>query len=369
MENLTDKVIWDESLSLGNLIIDQDHKELFRIYNRLSDCLGREDCKEEFAQILSEMTNYSLAHFSKEEEYLSIINYPHIEQHKNEHKLYIKTVAGYNTHFLLENPPEIYEVVSFLRSWWKNHILNSDSKYEIYRREMFALNVRDRLNSISTKENRESGERYFKESVKIMGVKTADVSKIADSIYKELPYKDKYSVFEVCELLWRDGVMEETFVACNWVYKKKGEFERSEFLRFERWIKENVTNWATCDTFCNHTMGTFIDMYPEFLEKLMIWAKDSNRWVRRAAAVSLIIPAREGRYLDQIIELAYALLKDPDDMVRKGYGWMLKACSQSHRDEVFNFVMKNRFVMPRTALRYAIEKMPQEMREAAMSLK
>jgi len=89
--------------------------------------------------------------------------------------------------------------------------------------------------------------------------------------------------------------------------------------------------------------------------------------MRRAAAVSLIIPARQGDFLPEIFELADILLMDEDDMVRKGYGWMLKAASQAHQQEVFEFVMARKAVMPRTSLRYAIEKMPKALKEQAMA--
>jgi len=83
--------------------------------------------------------------------------------------------------------------------------------------------------------------------------------------------------------------------------------------------------------------------------------------------VTLIIPAREGRYLDDVFEIADILLEDQDDMVQKGYGWMLKAASQSHQTEVFDYVMKNKTRMPRTALRYAIEKMDAGLKKKAMA--
>lgn len=60
------------------------------------------------------------------------------------------------------------------------------------------------------------------------------------------------------------------------------------------------------------------------------------------------------------------LLTDTDDMVQKGYGWLLKEASRKHQKEVFDYVMKNKNVMSRTALRYAIELMPGEMRTEAM---
>jgi len=88
--------------------------------------------------------------------------------------------------------------------------------------------------------------------------------------------------------------------------------------------------------------------------------------MRRAAAVSLIIPARKGKFLDEIFRIADILLTDTDDLVQKGYGWMLKAASQAHQEEVFAYVMLNKNVMPRTALRYAIEKIPPAWKEKAM---
>jgi 3-methyladenine DNA glycosylase AlkD len=82
--------------------------------------------------------------------------------------------------------------------------------------------------------------------------------------------------------------------------------------------------------------------------------------------VSLIVPAKRGMFLPEIFEIADLMLIDGDDMVQKGYGWMLKEASRKHQAEVFDYVMKWKAKMPRTALRYAIEKMPVEMRRRAM---
>jgi 3-methyladenine DNA glycosylase AlkD len=110
-----------------------------------------------------------------------------------------------------------------------------------------------------------------------------------------------------------------------------------------------------------------VTKYPELSERLFAWTRSDNRWMKRGAAVTLIIPARRGLFLPLVFRVADALLLDPDDMVQKGYGWMLKAAAGAHEREVFDFVMERRTVMPRTALRYAIEKMPREKRKLAMS--
>lgn len=60
-------------------------------------------------------------------------------------------------------------------------------------------------------------------------------------------------------------------------------------------------------------------------------------------------------------------MKDKEDLVQKGYGWMLKVASDSHQKEVFDFVMKHKKEMKRTALRYAVEKMPLNLKQRAMA--
>jgi len=212
-----------------------------------------------------------------------------------------------------------------------------------------------------------SGERFFKEEVKMYGVKSAVGSRIAREHYKVIQDKSKSHIFSLCEELWKSGIMEESFVACNWSYSVRKDYAPADFVIFEGWVNNYVKNWASCDTLCNHTIGTFIDMYPEFLTGLKRWALSDNRWVKRASSVSLIIPAKNGKFLDDIFEIADILLTDKDDMVQKGYGWMLKAASKTHEKDVFNYVIKHKYSMPRTSLRYAIEKMPNELKAKAMA--
>lgn len=211
-----------------------------------------------------------------------------------------------------------------------------------------------------------TSQNFFKEKIRFYGVTVPTVNRIGAEFFKQMGARSKSEVFGLCELLWQSGYIEESFIACNWSYAVHDKYEPDDFQMFERWINDYVDNWASCDTLCNHSVGAFMEMYPEFLTRLKDFAKSDNRWMRRAAAVSLIIPARKGKFLDDIMEIADILLLDRDDLVQKGYGWMLKAASQAHQMEVFEYVIRNKAVMPRTSLRYAIEKMPEELKRKAM---
>ena len=125
-------------------------------------------------------------------------------------------------------------------------------------------------------------------------------------------------------------------------------------------------SWGACDDLCTHALGAFIFKFPEFIQKTKEWTKSKNRWIRRASAVGLIYSIRRKKHLKATFEVADAVLTDQDIMVQKGNGWMLKEASNSYPKEVFDYVMKNKKEMPRTALRYAIEKLSPELRTKAM---
>ena len=226
--------------------------------------------------------------------------------------------------------------------------------------------IREELKHSANEKAKLSAERYFKGGIKLYGVITPEVSRISKSYFKNIEDKSKSNIFSLCEELWKSGFVEESIVACQWAYNIHREYLPVDFKVFDNLVKNYVNNWASCDTLCNHAVGTFVEMFPEYLISLKEWAKSENRWVKRASAVSLIIPARNGKFLQDIFEIADILHSDKDDMVQKGYGWMLKAASQANKDEVFYYVMKRKATMPRTSLRYAIEKMSPELKAQVM---
>ena len=227
--------------------------------------------------------------------------------------------------------------------------------------------IRRTLKELATEQTRTVTQRFFKEPIRLYGVKSPVVRQVAKEHFAAIKGTPKAEVFALCDSLWASGMLEEIGVACEWIYRFHKEFTPDDFPRFEAWIDAYITNWATCDSFCNHTVGTFLTMYPQYIADLKKrWSVSKNLWTRRASAVSLIIPAKNGQFHDDVFQIATTLLHDPEDLVQKGYGWLLKSAADFDRETVFRFVMANKATMPRTALRYAIEKMPKEMKAQAM---
>ncbi|MGD2248336.1 MAG: DNA alkylation repair protein [Candidatus Methanofastidiosia archaeon] len=212
----------------------------------------------------------------------------------------------------------------------------------------------------------ENIEKHTKEGIILYGVRIHMVRKISGQYFKKIEDMSKQEIFAQCELLLQSGYIEEMIIAFDWVFCLRKKYAESDFRVFENWLKQYVVNWGTCDDFCTHAFGEFMYQYPQFVSTVKEWTRSDNRWVKRAAAVVMIYSIRRNKYIDHAFEIADFLLLDQDYMVQKD-GWMLKEISNLHPQKVFEYVQNHKNEMPRTALRYAIEKLDPALKEKAMT--
>jgi len=232
---------------------------------------------------------------------------------------------------------------------------------------MILQEIRRELQKNANEQYRQSIQRFFKEEIKLLGVKTSLFRKISQKYFSAVKNKPKQEIFSLCEKLLESGFLEELGIAFDWAFRLREMFEKKDFSLLESWLKKYVTNWAACDNLCCNALGYFICQFPEYLPKVKKWAVSKNRWLRRASAVVFIYSINKKKSLVPVFEIADILLLDKDDMVQKGYGWMLKVASNHEPKKVFEYVMRQKKEMPRTALRYAIEKLSPDLRKQAMA--
>jgi hemerythrin len=135
MEKL-ERLKWSDELSFGNVNVDKDHKKLIEIYNDLVDLIELDRNREEFAIILSKLTDYTLTHFRKEEDYMQKFSYPNLSEHKNYHCDFMYKVAMFNVDLLSTNPPDPKGIINFVDKWLSQHIMKNDADYEKYKNEI-----------------------------------------------------------------------------------------------------------------------------------------------------------------------------------------------------------------------------------------
>lgn len=195
-------------------------------------------------------------------------------------------------------------------------------------------------------------------------LRTSIVRRIAAEEFKSLRTLEKDELFELCEALLVAGY---STIAFDWARRVEHAYEPVDLEIFESWLRRHVLDWGDCDDLCTGPLGLLINRFPELAKRTKSWTGAAEWWVRRGAAVSLIPALRRGVLLVEAFAVADRLLMDGEDLVKKGYGWMLKEGTRKFHKEVLAFVMERKHRMPRTALRYAIEKLPPGERRAAMS--
>jgi len=121
---------WTRDLSVGVEVLDDDHKKLIGIINQLHFGITAGHDRKVLEAVLDELVDYTIFHFSREEEMLLKAGYPAIPAHKTEHEKFIREISSMQRR-IKSAPVSMLnmELMDFLRSWLFSHILISDKKY------------------------------------------------------------------------------------------------------------------------------------------------------------------------------------------------------------------------------------------------
>jgi 3-methyladenine DNA glycosylase AlkD len=206
--------------------------------------------------------------------------------------------------------------------------------------------------------------RFFKEDIKAHGWRTADVRKLAAGIRRELK-ADPGSLMTLADELFRAHFLEEKTLAVFLLEKDADTFGEREFRRFETWLNR-VDTWADHDALVYGIIGRMLVTEPRRADCVFTWARSRNRWLRRAAAVSLIPGARKKLFANAIRRLTETLLADKDDMVQKGLGWLLREWVKYDAQTAVPFLLEIRDRAPRLVLRTACETLPKARRKMVL---
>ena len=220
---------------------------------------------------------------------------------------------------------------------------------------------------ISSLQSAISNAEDDKENLKPVGIiRTPALRAVARREFHRIKTLPNKEIFNLCETLLDSGDWRERTVAFQWAFQVRNHFQSTDFARFHLWLEKYVDDWGSCDDFCTHAFGHLLHTFSEHIRRVKAWTSLPNRWFRRASAVIMIYTNRRGENYSAAFEIADLLFLDHDDLVQKGYGWMLKEIGKRNPGLVFEFVMKRKKTMPRTALRFAIEKLDPHLQVQAM---
>ena len=165
-----------------------------------------------------------------------------------------------------------------------------------------------------------------------------------------------------------DRHLEAKAVGIEVVARYRREFTPRLLAAWKRWLAGNHSaNWATTDAICGMLIGPLLLQHPR-AERAPARLVERSQHVgaRRASIVGLIPRARRGESLDLVYGIARRLHADGEDLIQKAVGWALREAGKTDMPRLERYLRANGAAIPRTTLRYAIERFPPSRRAALL---
>jgi 3-methyladenine DNA glycosylase AlkD len=224
------------------------------------------------------------------------------------------------------------------------------------------------LEACADPERARGAKRYFREQVEFLGATTPQMRDIEADIWGRIRGTWKLpEAVAYAEAMLKGKFHEIRGLGLLLLLRFRKDFPPSFPEKVRGWLAaDRLDNWALVDVFCPDALGPLLDKDPGFVKKIKTWTADPNRWVKRASAVSFIKLARHGKHLDAIYEIAGRLFSVDDDLIHKATGWLLREAGKADPVRLRAFLLKRGPAIPRTTLRYAIERFPETERKTIL---
>lgn len=225
--------------------------------------------------------------------------------------------------------------------------------------------IKTALQDLSSPEKKEFLPKFFKtgkgeygEGDQFIGVTVPDQRKVAKEYWNKISLKDLGKLLSseihehrLCALLMLVLKFE----------KSKDPFEQKEIVDFYLKNLQFINNWDLVDTSCYKILGRycFENKDDSILIKL---SEEDNLWSKRIAIVSTMFHVKKESF-SLLKYLAVKFLEDKNDLIQKANGWLLREMGKKNEDELLNFLTIHYQKMPRTTLRYAIERLDENLRQ------
>lgn len=229
------------------------------------------------------------------------------------------------------------------------------------------MTVIEDLNKLATPEKAKILMRFFKtglgeygEGDKFLGVKVPEQRKIAKK-HENLEFKELQKLLD-------SEIHEHRLTALVILINQFDKGNKEKIFKFYTKNLKNINNWDLVDISCPNIIGKYLYAQSRGITKktLQELAVSKNLWERRIAIVSTFYFIRQNRF-GETIELAQMLLYDEHDLIHKAVGWMLREVGKRNEQVLERFLNKYYKIMPRTMLRYSIERLSDDKRKHYMS--
>ena len=221
---------------------------------------------------------------------------------------------------------------------------------------MIAKEVINELKILATEDRRKSNEWFFKTNKGeygygdiFLGVRMPDIRKVAKK------FSPKITLKELTELI-QSPIHEVRLCALIILVNQYNQGNFSKI--FEYYIRQInfINNWDLVDSSAPYIVGDYLYNNPDERSILFEFVHSENLWVKRISIVSTFTLIKNNQF-NETLQIAKILLNDKHDLIHKAVGWMLREVYKRDQDLIRTFLKQNYSQLPRTTLRYAIERM------------
>lgn len=216
------------------------------------------------------------------------------------------------------------------------------------------------LQAISLTRFFKTGPGEYAQGDKFYGINVPTLRKIAQQF-------QTFSKSDLAQLLY-SPMHEERFIALviliNQYQKTKDIDDKTEYYQFYCAHMQYINNWDLVDLSAPKIVGDYL--FDKDRRHFYQWVRDSNMWIRRIAIVATLTFIRKGD-IELTFSLSKRLLSDKEDLIHKAVGWMLREVGKKDVQRLQEFIIQYYNQLPRTTLRYAIERFPQAQRRAFLT--
>lgn len=196
-------------------------------------------------------------------------------------------------------------------------------------------------------------------------VSSTTLNKLLPRIYSVMPKDDLEFLKTVKPLLIDDR--RSYFSMGTLLLKKRGTVVDEKYFKiYEDILLNHIRDWGQVDQYCYRVLGPIFNANYELFYKLQEWSKSTNKDVRRASLVSMLLSYQKvicTYPLHHVLELVESLKEDADFHVRKAVGWVLKCAYVEYPEAIIKYLTQNRQNLDRMIFRYALEHMDEQLKK------
>lgn len=228
------------------------------------------------------------------------------------------------------------------------------------------------LRDLARADRREVLQRFFKtgpgeygEGDVFLGATMPDVRAVA-KLFRDLPRPEVRKL--VRSKFHEDRMLGFVILTLQYKAARKDFKTRQAIFEFYLQNRAGANNWDLIDVTAPSVLGEWMWENPQARKQLYAWSQSKDLWERRLSILCTQAFIRRGHFQDTVV-IAEKLLRDEEDLIHKAAGWMVRECGKRDPDVLRGFLRKYAGRMPRTMLRYAIEKLSPTERARWLAVK